>query len=62
MWLVFSCKALSGTSRGISFMDFTSLKVCHNCRIQLHKVFKNLAAGGKTSVDCFLGFKSASGG
>ncbi|MBW4474667.1 MAG: IS982 family transposase [Stenomitos rutilans HA7619-LM2] len=46
-----------GTCSGISFMDSTSLKVCHNRRISQHKVFKNLAARGKTSVDWFFGFK-----
>ncbi|NJL40828.1 MAG: IS982 family transposase [Leptolyngbyaceae cyanobacterium SM1_4_3] len=46
-----------GTCTGISFMDSTSLKVCHNRRIQQHKVFQNLAARGKTSVDWFFGFK-----
>ena len=38
-------------------MDSTSLKVCHNRRIKQHKVFKDLAARGKTSVDWFFGFK-----
>lgn len=38
-------------------LDSTSLKVCHNRRIQQHKVFTNLAAQGKTSVDWFFGFK-----
>lgn len=46
-----------GSCNGISFMDSTSLKVCHNRRIQQHRVFKNLAARGKTSVDWFFGFK-----
>lgn len=46
-----------GSCTGISFLDSTSLKVCHNRRIQQHKVFKNLAARGKTSVDLFFGFK-----
>jgi len=46
-----------GSCTGISFMDATSLKVCHNRRIASHKVFKNLAARGKTSVDWFFGFK-----
>lgn len=46
-----------GTCSGISFMDSTSLKVCHNRRIAQHKVFKDLAARGKTSVDWFYGFK-----
>lgn len=46
-----------GNCTGISFLDSTSLKVCHNRRIQQHKVFKHLAARGKTSVDWFFGFK-----
>nr|WP_158506146.1 transposase [Synechocystis sp. PCC 7509] len=46
-----------GSCSGISFMDSTSLRVCHNKRISQHKVFKNLAARGKTSVDWFFGFK-----
>ncbi len=46
-----------GRCTGISFLDSTSLKVCHNRRIQQHKVFKELAARGKTSVDWFFGFK-----
>ena len=46
-----------GKCSGISFMDSTSLKVCHNRRISQHKVFKTLAARGKTSVDWFFGFK-----
>ncbi len=46
-----------GDCTGVSFMDSTSLKVCHNRRISRHKVFKNLAQRGKTSVDWFFGFK-----
>jgi hypothetical protein len=46
-----------GSCTGISFVDATSLKVCHNRRIWSHRVFKNLASRGKTSVDWFLGFK-----
>jgi Transposase DDE domain len=38
-------------------MDSTSLKVCHNRRIKQHRVFKDLVAWGKTSVDWFFGFK-----
>ena len=43
-----------GTCTGISFMDSTCLKVCHNRRINQHKVFKDIAARGKTSVDCLV--------
>jgi len=39
-----------GQCSGISFMDSTSLKVCHNRRLRQHKVFEHLAARGKTSV------------
>lgn len=47
-----------GHCSGISFLDATSLKVCHNRRIHQHKVFKDLAARGKTSVDWFFGYPS----
>ena len=46
-----------GTCTGISFMDSTCLKVCHNRRINQHKVFKDIAARRKTSVDWFFGIK-----
>jgi len=42
---------------GISFIDSTSIKVCHNKRIYSHKVFKGLAKRGKTSTGWFYGFK-----
>ena len=46
-----------GTITGISFVDSTSIKVCHNKRIQRNKVFKNLAKTGKTTTGWFHGFK-----
>ncbi|WP_008310610.1 IS982 family transposase [Leptolyngbya sp. PCC 6406] len=46
-----------GTCSGISFIDSSSLKVCHNRRIRRHKVFRGIAARGKISVDWFFGFK-----
>jgi hypothetical protein len=46
-----------GACSGISFVDSTSLKVCHNRRIHSHKVFEGCARRGKTSVDWFYGFK-----
>jgi hypothetical protein len=46
-----------GGCSGISFIDSTSLKVCHNRRIHSHKVFAGCAKRGKTSVDWFFGFK-----
>lgn len=46
-----------GECTGISFVDSTAIAVCHNRRIRRHKVFKGLAARGKTSIDWFFGFK-----
>jgi hypothetical protein len=46
-----------GACTGVSFVDSTKLAVCHNRRIQRHRVFRGLAARGKTSVDWFFGFK-----
>ncbi|HZS08382.1 MAG TPA: IS982 family transposase [Blastocatellia bacterium] len=42
---------------GISFVDSTTIKVCHDLRIYSHRVFKGLARRGKTSVGWFYGFK-----
>ena len=46
-----------GQQTGISFIDATSLAVCHPRRIASHKVFKQLAKLGKTSTGWFYGFK-----
>jgi len=46
-----------GECRGIAFVDSTSLRVCHNQRIHSHRVFRGVAARGKTSVGWFFGFK-----
>ncbi len=42
---------------GIAFIDSTPLAVCHNKRIDRHRVFAGLAARGKTSMGWFYGFK-----
>lgn len=49
-------KAL-GDCKGISFIDSTPLRVCHNRRIHNHKVFKGLAQRGQCSIGWFFGFK-----
>jgi len=46
-----------GNCSGISFVDATSIAVCHNRRILSNKVFRGVAKRGKTSVGWFYGFK-----
>ena len=46
-----------GPCTGISFIDSTSLAVCHSARISQHRVFRVDARRGKTSVGWFYGFK-----
>jgi hypothetical protein len=46
-----------GPCSGVSFVDSTPLRVCHNARINGHRVAKGLAARGKTSTGWFYGFK-----
>lgn len=42
---------------GISFIDTTSLKVCHNKRISRHRVFEGIAQIGRNTMGWFYGFK-----
>jgi hypothetical protein len=46
-----------GQCTGISFVDSTSIKVCHNRRIARNKVFAGIASRGKTTMGWFYGFK-----
>jgi hypothetical protein len=46
-----------GDCTGISFIDSTPLRVCHNKRIHQHKTFKGLAKRGQCSIGWFYGFK-----
>lgn len=46
-----------GECSGISFVDATKIKVCHNLRIKQNKVFKEIASRGHTSTGWFYGFK-----
>ena len=46
-----------GKCTGITFMDSTSIKVCHNKRIKRNKVFDGIAKAGKSTVSWFYGFK-----
>jgi hypothetical protein len=49
--------SLLGSCTGISFVDSTSLAVCHPKRIHSHRVFRGLAKRGKTTKGWFYGFK-----
>src|SRR5215210_5166622 len=49
--------SLSGEQTGVYFADSSKLAVCHNRRIDRHKVFDGLAARGKTSMGWFYGLK-----
>ena len=42
---------------GISYIDSTSIAVCHPKRISRNKVFKGIGALGKSTKGWFFGFK-----
>lgn len=46
-----------GKSTGISFIDSTHMKVCHNRRIHQHKTFKDVAEREFCSIGWFYGSK-----
>ncbi|MCG8341110.1 MAG: IS982 family transposase [Cytophagales bacterium] len=46
-----------GTHTQQYYIDSSHLPVCHNKRIDSHKVFKNLATRSKTSMGWFFGLK-----
>lgn len=54
LFIQHSCK---GECTGISFIDSTVLRVCHNKRIKRNKVFKGIAEVGKSTMGWFFGFK-----
>lgn len=54
LFLHYCCR---GECTGISFIDSTVLRVCHNKRIKRNKVFKGIAKVGKSTVGWFFGFK-----
>ena len=54
---IFTKTCCMGDCTGISFVDSTPLRVCKNKRIYNHKVFKNIATTGKSTMGWFFGFK-----
>lgn len=46
-----------GDCTGISFVDSTTLKVCHIKREKQNKVFSGIATKGKSTIGWFFGFK-----
>lgn len=54
LFIRYACK---GECTGISFIDSTVLRVCHNKRIKRNKVFKGVAEVGKSTMGWFFGFK-----
>jgi hypothetical protein len=48
---------VKGKPTGISFVDSTSIKVCHNLRIERHKTFSGIAKRGRGTMGWFYGFK-----
>ena len=54
LFLYYCCM---GECTGISFIDSTVLRVCHNKRIKRNKVFKGMAKVGRSTVGWFFGFK-----
>jgi Transposase DDE domain len=55
--LAFFLASRMGKKTDIYYIDSTPLAVCHNRRINRHKVFAGLAERGKTSMGWFFGFK-----
>jgi len=49
--------SIRGKPTGISFIDSTTLSVGHPKRIYNHKVFKNIAKRGRSTMGWFYGFK-----
>ena len=57
VFMLFIQYARKGACTGISFIDSTILRVCHNKRIKRNKVFKSVAEVGKSTMGWFFGFK-----
>lgn len=56
-YLAFILESLFGDCTGLSFVDSTSLHVCKFKRAYGNRVFRGLAAYGRSSMGSFFGFK-----
>ncbi|MBT7040986.1 MAG: hypothetical protein HN921_14215 [Bacteroidetes bacterium] len=54
--LTFYLPSKRGSCTGVSFVDSTSLKVCHNKHFERNKVFAGIACRGKATMGWFYGF------
>lgn len=57
VFMLFLHHCCRGECTGISFIDSTVLRVCHNKRIKRNKTFKGVAQLGKSTMGWFFGFK-----
>ena len=55
--LIYYLNSRKGKNTGLSFIDSTRLPICQSQRAKRNKVFKALAAWGKSSIGWFFGFK-----
>lgn len=55
LWVMWTCK--NSIQTGYYYIDSKKLPVCHLKREHQHKVFKDLARKGKSSMGWFYGFK-----
>ena len=56
-FMLFLHHCCRGECTGISFIDSTVLRVCHNKRIRRNKTFAGIAKVGKSTMGWFYGFK-----
>ena len=56
-FMLFLHHCCRGECTGISFIDSTVLRVCHNKRIRRNKTFEGIAKIGKSTMGWFYGFK-----
>jgi hypothetical protein len=55
--LIYYLNTRKGCDTGISFIDSTRIPICHPKRSKSNKVFRELAAWGKSSMGWYFGFK-----